>query len=268
MDLQLAGDTAVIVGAAQGIGRATAAAFAEEGADCALWDIHPSVSDVAAEIDQGSQGSVTAQQVDVTDTTAVDAAAAKLEEQHGQVHHLVYAAGVGSGKHGFPFWKLEPGDWPRVLDVNLVGAVRVLHALVQPLIDAGRGSVLLISSVAGQIGSQTDPPYSAAKAGLINFTQCAARDLAEHGIRVNSIAPGMIKTALNKSVWKAWHARQEPSDQLDYEEWAEVKIQAVAPLGRWQKAEDVAQMAVMLASEQSSNITGQTINIDGGQVMH
>ena len=77
-----------------------------------------------------------------------------------------------------------------------------------------------------------------------------------------------IKTALNRSVWKAWYASQDPSEQLDYEEWAEEKIRSVAPLGRWQEAKDVAQMAVMLASEQSRNITGQTINVDGGQVMH
>lgn len=268
MDLQLSGDNAVIVGAAQGIGRAIAVGFAEEGANVALWDIHPSVNDVAAELDRDSAGSVSGQQVDVTDAVAVESAATAASGQLGQVQHLAYAAGIGSGKHGFPFWNLDPSDWPRVLDVNLVGAVRVVHAFVQPLIDAGRGSVLLISSVAGQVGSQTDPPYSAAKAGLINFTQCAARDLAGHGIRVNSIAPGMVKTALNKSVWEAWHARQEPSGQLGYEEWAEEKIRSVAPLGRWQQAEDVARMAVMLASEQSSNITGQTINIDGGQVMH
>jgi 2-hydroxycyclohexanecarboxyl-CoA dehydrogenase len=268
VDLQLAGDNAVIVGAAQGIGHAIATAFAAEGANVALWDIHPSIGDVAAELDSGSAGSVSGQLVDVTDGAAVESAATEASRQLGQVHHLVYTAGVGSGKHGFPFWKLDPGDWPRVLDVNLVGAVRVVHAFVQPLIDAGRGSVLLISSVAGQVGSQTDPPYSAAKAGLINFTQCAARDLAGHGIRVNSIAPGMIKTALNRSVWEAWYASQNPSDQLGYEEWAKEKIRSVAPLGRWQEAKDVAQMAVMLASEQSRNITGQTINVDGGQVMH
>ena len=78
----------------------------------------------------------------------------------------------------------------------------------------------------------------------------------------------MIKTALNRSVWEAWHANQDSSEQLDYEEWAKEKIRSVVPLQRWQEAEDVARMAVMLASEQSCNITGQTINVDGGQVMH
>jgi len=268
VDLELTDDSAVIVGAAQGIGRATAAAFAAEGANVVLWDILPSVADVAAELDASSSGAISSQLVDVTDTDAVIHGAARSLEQTGQVHHLVYAAGGGSGKYGFPFWRLDPADWPRVLDVNLVGAVRVVHAFVEPLIDTGRGSILLVSSIAGQIGSQTDPPYSAAKAGLINFTQCAARDFAEHGIRVNSIAPGMVKTALNKSVWEAWHARQDPSEQLDYEEWAQSKIQVAAPLGRWQQVEDVAQMVVMLASNQSQNITGQTINVDGGQVMH
>ena len=89
--------------------------------------------------------------------------------------------------------------------------------------------------MAGQIGSQTDPPYSAAKAALINFAQCAARDLAAHNVRVNTLSPGMVKTPLNRSVWAAWHSRQAEANQLSYEEWAEAKIRQVAPLGRWQE---------------------------------
>src|SRR5437660_6638554 len=94
-------------------------------------------------------------------------------------------------------------------------------------------SMLLLSSVAGQIGSQTDPPYSASKAALINFAQCAARDLAPFGVRVNALCPGMVKTELNRSVWEAWR-RQRPEERTQtYEEWADEKIRRVAPLGRW-----------------------------------
>jgi NAD(P)-dependent dehydrogenase (short-subunit alcohol dehydrogenase family) len=128
--------------------------------------------------------------------------------------------------------------------------------------------MLFLSSIAGQIGSQTDPPYSAAKAALINFAQCAAKDLAPHNVRVDTLCPGMVKTALNRSVWEAWQRQQPPDQHRSYEEWAGDKIRRLVPLGRWQEPEDVAAMAVFLASAQARNITGQTINVDGGFVMH
>ncbi len=128
--------------------------------------------------------------------------------------------------------------------------------------------MLFIGSVAGQIGSQTDPPYSASKAGLINFAQCAAKDLAPFGVRVNTINPGMIQTALNRSVYQAWADRQPEESKRTYDEWAGEKVKSIVPLGRWQTPEDVAAMAVFLASRRAGNVTGQTINVDGGYVMH
>jgi NAD(P)-dependent dehydrogenase (short-subunit alcohol dehydrogenase family) len=180
----------------------------------------------------------------------------------------VHAAAIGSGKRGFPFWNVEPTDWPRVLEVNLVGAVNVAHAFRDALIESKVGSLLLLASVAGQIGSQTDPPYSASKAGLINFGQCAARDFAPYGIRVNVLCPGMVKTALNRLTYAAWAAQQTGASVPSYETWAAEKIRSLVPLNRWQEPEDIAAMAVFLASPRSKNVTGQTINVDGGFVMH
>jgi NAD(P)-dependent dehydrogenase (short-subunit alcohol dehydrogenase family) len=194
--------------------------------------------------------------------------AAEIAAHWAPTRHLVFAAGMGSGKYGFPFWNLEPADWRRVLDVNLVGAVNAAHAFAPALVAAKAGTMLFVVSVAGQIGSQTDPPYSAAKAGLINFTQCAARDLAQHGVRVNAVSPGMVKTALNRGVWQAWNDCQGEQQRQSYDDWAAEKVRRVAPLGRWQEPEDIAAAAVFLASPQAKNITGQTINVDGGQVMH
>jgi NAD(P)-dependent dehydrogenase (short-subunit alcohol dehydrogenase family) len=128
--------------------------------------------------------------------------------------------------------------------------------------------MLFIASIAGQIGSQTDPPYSASKAAVINFMQCAAKDLAPFGVRVNALCPGMVKTELNRSVWAAWAARQQPEGRQSYEEWAGEKIKRMVPLGRWQDQEDIAAMVVFLASKKAKNVTGQTINVDGGMVMH
>ena len=186
----------------------------------------------------------------------------------GPVDHVVFCVGAGSGKVGFPFWNLEPSDWARVLEINLIGAVNVAHAFAPKLVAQGGGTMLFLVSVAGQMGSQTDPPYSAAKAGLINFTQCAAKDLAPHGVRVNALSPGMVRTSLNESVWKASQAQLPEPARQTYDAWADEKIRRLAPLGRWQTPAECAAMAVFLASDHARNITGQTINVDGGQVMH
>jgi NAD(P)-dependent dehydrogenase (short-subunit alcohol dehydrogenase family) len=155
-----------------------------------------------------------------------------------------------------------------VLRVNILGTANVAHAFTPALIRARAGTMLFLASVAGQIGSQTDPPYSASKAAVINFAQCAAKDLAPYGVRVNALCPGMVETTLNRAVWEAWN-RQQPEDQRQtYEQWASDKIRRVVPLGRWQTPEDIANMVVFLASNRARNVTGQTINVDGGFVMH
>ena len=204
----------------------------------------------------------------MTDFGAIRGVAEEVRHRFGRCDHVVYAAAIGSGKFGFPFWNLEPADWDRVLRVNLVGAVHVAHAFAPDMARAGAGTLLFLASVAGQIGSQTDPPYSASKAALINFAQCAARDLAPSGVRVNTLCPGMVQTALNRSVYEAWAARQPEGPRPSYEEWAAEKIRKLVPLGRWQDPEDIAAMAVFLASPRAGNVTGQTINVDGGYVMH
>lgn len=262
MNLGLAGSVAVVVGGARGIGRAIASAFAEEGARVGLWDVAADVEAAASELDGRGW------QVDVSDSAAVQSAVADTWAHFGAVDHLVFAVGVGSGKFGFPFWKLDAADWTRVLSVNLLGAANVAHAFAPKLAERARGTVLFLASVAGQIGSQTDPPYSASKAGLINFAQCAAKDLAAYGVRVNCLCPGMVKTPLNRSVWQAWSERQPAEARVDYDTWAAEKITKLVPLNRWQTPEDVAAMAVFLASERAANVTGQTVNVDGGYVMH
>jgi NAD(P)-dependent dehydrogenase (short-subunit alcohol dehydrogenase family) len=265
MNLELTNQVAVVLGAASGIGRAIAQTFVDEGAHVALIDRAASVNDVAKELGAPRARPFVA---DVTDYAALRQHAQSIEATLGPVAHVVFAVGVGSGKYGFPFWNMGPEEWPKVLQVNVVGAVNAVYAFFEPMRTRQRGTFLFLSSVAGQIGSQTDPPYSASKAALINFAQCAAKDLAPYNIRVNSLCPGMVDTPLNRSIWAA-HIRNLPAGQQPtFEEWAEEKIKRVIPLKRWQTPEDIAHMAVFLASPRADNITGQTINVDGGFVMH
>ena len=233
MKLEICNHIALIFGGASGIGRAIAREFALEGASVADLDRSSATEQAAAEVGLETGAKAIGLVCDVTDYTQVQKAVVSVKQQLGQPRHMAYAAGMGSGRFGFPYWNLEPADWLQVLQVNLMGAVHAAHAVGPLLAEAKAGTMLFISSVAGQIGSQTDPPYSAAKAGLINFAQCAAKDLAEHNVRVNTICPGMVQTPLNKSVWQAWHDQQPAEARLSYEEWAGSKVKAVCPLGRW-----------------------------------
>ena len=259
MNLHLKDQVAVVVGGARGLGFAIGSAFDAEGAKLAIVDreIAPTVDSEVLQL-----------QADVTDYEAIRRVASTVAERFGRFDHIVFAAGIGSGQFGFPFWKVDPSTWDRVLRVNLIGAAHVAHAFAPSMAEARTGTILFIASVAGQIGSQTDPPYSASKAGLINFAQCAAKDLAPYGVRVNSLCPGMIQTTLNRAVYEAWAARQPVEARPSYEDWAGEKVKTIVPLGRWQTPEDVAAMAVFLASPRAGNVTGQTINVDGGYVMH
>lgn len=245
-----------------------ARAFAAEGAAVALLDRDASVTETAQQISAETGTLTISLVVDVCDLSRLHDCAREVMTAFGRIDHVVFAVGIGSGRFGFPFWNLTPDDWPRVLMVNVVGAVNVAHTFVPFLREARAGTMLFLGSVAGQIGSQTDPPYSASKAALINFAQCAARDLAPYGVRVNTLNPGMVQTTLNRAVWEAWARQQPEGNRLSYEEWAGEKIRRVVPLGRWQTPEDIAAMAVFLASPRAHNVTGQTINVDGGFVMH
>ena len=268
MDLHLTGKTAVIVGGASGIGLATAECFAQEGAQVALWDSAPNTAQVAAELSSRFQVRVVGVPVDVTSESMVNAAVPRTIDALGKFHHLVHCAAIGSGKFGFPFTNLVPSDWLRTMEVNVMGMVHVAHAVAPHMIENRGGTMIYLASVAGQIGSQTDPPYSASKAANINFSQCLAKDLAQHQIRVNTICPGMVRTPLNRSVWQAWYDQTAEPERLSYEEWTDKKIRAVVPLQTWQTPADIANMIVFLSSDRAAHVTGQTINVDGGFVMH
>ena len=268
MELGLKSSVAVIVGGASGIGLASARCFASEGAKISLWDSASNTPEIAESLGNELSVQCSGYEVDVTDYESVVAAMAETLQQFGTISHLVHCAAIGSGKFGFPFTNLQPKDWPRTLEVNMMGMVHVAHAVAPHMIERQSGTMVFLASVAGQIGSQTDPPYSASKAANINFAQCLAKDLAPYGIRVNTVCPGMVRTPLNRSVWQAWYDKTAAADRLDYEEWSARKIAAVVPLRKFQAPEDIADMVVFLSSNRAAHVTGQTINVDGGFVMH
>ena len=255
MDLNLAGQRAVIIGGSSGIGRAITQSFLDEACRVDVIDLaRPS----------GLSETVGFHKVDITDANALAACAVGFDA----INHVVVTAAIGSGKTGFPFWNLDAADWRRVIEVNVLGAANCAHAFAPRLIERADNTMLFLTSVAAQIGSQTDPPYSASKAAVINLMQCAARDLAPHRVRANALSPGMVRTPLTESVWAAAQQSLPEAERQSYQDWAAEKIARVAPLGRWQEPEEFGAMAVYLASRHARNITGQTINIDAGQVMH
>lgn len=268
MELALRDHVAVVSGGASGIGRAIVECFAAEGARVAVWDISPGATQVAAEVAQKFGVRTMAISADVTDEVALRRAVDETGAQLGAIGHFAHAAAIGSGKFGFPFTNLQPSDWRRTLEVNILGMVNAAHAVAPGMIERKQGTMVFISSVAGQIGSQTDPPYSAAKAANINFAQVLAKDLAPSSVRVNTVCPGMVQTPLNRSVWQAWNDRQPAGQKRNYEDWAGEKVRTVVPLGRWQNPSDIADMVVFLSSDRALQVTGQTVNVDGGWVMH
>lgn len=268
MNLGIDGHAALITGGASGIGLATARGFAAEGCSVVLWDLSSKVGDVAQEIERDFGVRAVGSVVDIVNQVTIDKALDELAAMETSIDHVVHCAAMGSGKFGFPFTNLQPADWGKTLQVNIQGMVNIAHALTPQFVKRKQGTFVFLASVAGQIGSQTDPPYSASKAANINFAQCMAKDLAPHNVRVNTVCPGMVQTPLNRSVWQAWYDDASDDEKLSYEEWAAVKIKNVVPLGRWQTCEDIAAMIVFLSSMKAAQVTGQTVNVDGGFVMH
>ena len=267
MQLELSGKVAVVTGGASGIGWACARMLAREGCRVSLWDLARETEERATTLSVERADRSHGVMVDVSDSAAVKSALKETEAALGPVSHLIHAAAIGSGKFGFPFTHLQPSDWLKVLNVNVMGMVHVAHAVAPGMIARREGTMVFVASVAGQIGSQTDPPYSASKAANINFAQCLAKDLAPHNVRVNVVNPGMVRTPLNRQVWQAWSDQQAADKRRTYEDWAGEKVRNVVPLGRWQEPDDVADMVVFLSSARAAQVTGQSINVDGGQVM-
>ena len=245
---ELENQIAVVTGAGRGIGRAIALKFAAAGAQVVCVSRTPGNSEkVAAEI-QALGGQAWAHAVDVADAGAVTAAAAKILADCGKVDVLVNNAGVT--RDGL-LLRLSDADWDAVLDINLKGAFLVTKAFCRAMVKARAGRIINLSSVIGLIGNAGQCNYAASKAGLVGFTQSCARELASRSITVNAIAPGFIETDMTAELKAELRAAM---------------LQQI-PLGRFGTADDIAGVALFLASPAARYITGQVLIVDGGMVM-
>lgn len=245
---QLANQIAVVTGASRGIGRAIALKFAAEGADVVVISRSVAGSEKVAQEIRALGRQAWAFGVDVADGAAVAVAAEQILVATGRVDILVNNAGIT--RDGLVM-RMAEADWDAVLNTNLKGAFLVTKAVVRSMIKQRSGRILNISSVIGLIGNAGQCNYAASKAGLIGFTQSAARELGSRGITVNAIAPGFIETDMTAELNEAM--RTELLKRI--------------PLGVFGAAEDIAGAALYLASPAARYITGQVLTVDGGMVM-
>jgi sorbitol-6-phosphate 2-dehydrogenase len=257
---RLKNQVAIITGGAQGLGEALAHRLDAEGCKVVVADINlESAQKVAA-----SLSDAIAVKVDVSDEQQVDAMVNAAIEKYGKLDLLVSNAAILIAK---PVTEFPGEQWKKMMDVNLVGYFLCSKAAAKVMIPNKKGNIIQINSKSGKKGSYKNSAYAAAKFGGIGFTQSLALELAEFGIRVNSICPGNL---LNSPLWNEGPNslfKQYANNQGITEEQVRQKYLSQVPLGRSCEYEDIANAMVFLASSEASYMTGQAINVTGGQEM-
>jgi 3-oxoacyl-[acyl-carrier protein] reductase len=238
----------VITGAANGIGRATAQAFAAAGDHVVAWDLDAERGAALVAELSAAGGSAEFVAVDVRDGSAVAAAVAAIVDAHGRVDVLINNAGILRDAR---LIKLDEADFDAVIAVNLKGVFTCTQAVVPHMIAAGRGRIVNASSVVAIHGNFGQTNYVAAKSGVIGMTKVWARELGRHGITVNAIAPGFVATDM---------VAQMPADIL-------AAMIAKTPVARIGAPEDIARAYLFLAADEAGFINGAILSIDGGMVV-
>jgi NAD(P)-dependent dehydrogenase (short-subunit alcohol dehydrogenase family) len=253
--MRLKDQTAIITGAAGGIGRASALLFAAEGARVMLLDIHgPGVDETARDIREAG-GVALARVCDVADPAQVEEAVAAALEAFGRIDILFNNAGVDLSKE---LVDTTPEEWDRVLAVNLRSVYLMMRAVVPQMKRQGGGSIVNTASGVALRPRPTLAAYCASKGGVIALSKAAATELGDSGIRVNALCPGLIDTAMNRRFIES-HA--DPEEAL-------ARMMTNYPLGRMGTVDEVAHAALFLASAESGYVTGVAFAVDGGRTLH
>jgi NAD(P)-dependent dehydrogenase (short-subunit alcohol dehydrogenase family) len=249
--MRLDGKIAIITGAGSGIGRASALLFASEGARLVIGDKSDSVHETARLVSEAG-GTVTALQMDAGVEADVANMVATATTTYGGIDIAFANAGISGGMDGI--FDTTPEHMAEVLRVNLIGPMLMVKHAGKQMWEQGRGgSIILTASVAGIRSGAGGPSYSASKAGVINLAQTSAQQLSETGVRVNALCPGLTETGMTK-----------PTFDYARDKGVEEKIGRLNPLRRAAQASELANVALFLASDQSSYVNGQAIAVDGG----
>jgi len=239
----------LITGAARGIGKSIAGAFAEAGTDLILTDIEGALlSETGRALSESFDIRIITEVMNVTDFEQVQSVVKSAVKDSGSVDILVNNAGITSDNL---FIRMKPEEWRRVLDVNLNGTFNCCRAAIRFMIKQRYGRIINIISIAGVMGNIGQANYAASKAGIIGLTKTLAKEYAERGITVNAVAPGAVDTDMTAGLNPA--VRDE--------------ILASIPLKRYARAEEIAGSVKFLASDTASYITGQVLNVNGGMYM-
>jgi meso-butanediol dehydrogenase/(S,S)-butanediol dehydrogenase/diacetyl reductase len=261
--MKLENKTAIVTGAGRGIGKGISMCLAEEGASIVLADIDlESAEQTAAEIEAMGRRSLVVR-TDVTHRDEVQAMVARTLDAFGRIDIVVNNAGVVGQRRGLPLSNLQEEDWDVCYGVNLKGIFIICKEIVPHFMEQRAGKIINIASVAGRQGEEALPHYSASKAGVISFTQALAKELGPHNINVNCICPGLLWTPMWRQLEGMFTGDTSP-EAVERRQVFEAVIRQLTPLKREQMPEDIGKLAAFLASEDARNITGQSINVDGG----
>ena len=248
---------AIVTGAGHGIGKATALALAKAGAHVAAVDIDPAAAKATADAVSALGRRSLALDIDVGDVSAIDRMASHVATALGRIDVLVNNAGVTRRAY---IMDLTEADWDRIIRVNGKGVFFCLQRVAREMIPRRSGMIVNIASIAGKgYAGTSNAIYAASKGAVISLTRIAALQLARHNINVNAICPGTTVTALSEGNLKS--RAQEEGVSVDE---MQRRRNSAIPLGRPNDPEDVAALAVFLASSGARNITGQSFNVDGG----